>query len=245
MVSSLCISVLVGLAVAGPGLANPSRPRADAVGIVWHGEATAPSPIRQRLVDTLIDAAQPVGGSEVGPVLVEHADQRARVAVAVAVPRAEADQSVRLVQGVADATNRFRGGDPVAAEAAAQGILAALDADPALPGAAGLAFAAQMLRVQIAWAAGDETAARELSRHAIALDANAELSTRQVPPGLAALYEEVRQSILLAQDDWAPITFEVDVQSGPIVIEIDGRPGQRILPPGRHCVVVRTMGRPA
>ena len=243
MVSSSC-TLLLALALASPASVDASDSDRHVVGVIWDDEATGSAKIRQRVVDTLVETPlqREAGEPEVRAV-VDMADQRARVAVAVELPRARADHVVRLGQGLGDATTRFREGDLPAADAAAQGVLAALDADPLLPGAAALAFAAHMLRVQIAWTAGDDDLARALAQQAIALDPEAVLSTRQFPPAVVALHEGVRTATVAGRDTWMSIRIDADPRTGPITVEVDGRPGRRRVPPGRHCVVVRRPGR--
>jgi len=243
VVLSSC-TVLFALAFAGPASIDAPDGNRHTVGVVWDDEATGSSKIQQRVVDTLAETPAQRGAGQVETrTVVNMADQRARVAVGVELPRARADHVVRLGQGLADATTRFREGDLPAADSAAQGVLAALDADPLLPGAAALAFAAHMLRVQVAWTAGDDVLARSLAHQAVVLDPEAVLSTRQFPPAVVALHEEVRASIVAARDTWTPIDINVDPRTGPVTVEVDGRPGRRRVPSGRHCVVVRRPGR--
>lgn len=249
LVSFLGLSVACVVS-AGP----PVRDAADAevVGVVWHEQATGPSPIRQRVLEAL---AVPTGPDSEPPTILDRADDRARAGLAVALPRERADNIVRLAQGLNDATTRFREGDLLSSEAAVLAVLAALRDDPLLPGAVGLAVSAEVLHAQILWSTpevdgGGEAAATEALRRAVALDPDAALSTRRVPPAIAALHASVRAQTLATQAAWLPILLRRTnpptgrtAPTAPTMVEIDGRPGRRLVPPGEHFVVVRTPGR--
>ncbi len=237
MVSSLSGSVLVALAFAGPPSVGSDD---EAIGVVWKHEATGPSTFRQRVLDALAQAGQ----ADAEPrTVIDRADQRARVSVAQQLPRERADTIVRLSQELTGATARFREGDLSGAEADVAVVLGALQAEPVLPGVAALTYSALVLRAQVAWTAGDAELARASMALAVALDPDLELSTRRVPPAIASLHAEVRAAITGARDAWLPITVVADPTSGPVMVEIDGRPGRRRVPVGRHFVVVRRPGR--
>lgn len=228
------------LALAGP----PDLAVEDeaAIGIVWHGEATGRGAIRQRVIDALARTGREADKQR---TVIDRADQRARVRVALDLPRAQAEVAVRLAEGLADATMRFRGGDLVAADEAVAGVLDALAAEPVLPGAAELAFTAHVLRAQIAWTSGETELPRQYLRRAVVLDPEGKLSTRRVPPAIATLHGEVQAQVLAELDAWLPIEVDAPAGTGPVVVEIDGRPGRRRVPSGEHWVVVRRPGRPA
>lgn len=246
VVSLVSWSALTAFALAGPadvGVADDeavSETISETIGVVWHREATGPSAFRQRVVDAIAQPREP----EAEPrVVVVSADQRARVVVALGLSRARADVVVRLAQGLTEATSRFREGDLRGADTAVTGVLSALEDDPLLLGVTALSFAALILRAQIAWTAGEAEHARAALARAVALDPEAELSTRRVPPELAALHAEVRREITGGSATWRRFTLQFEPDDGPVVVEIDGRSGQRAVPPGRHFVVVRRPGR--
>lgn len=248
MVSSFSWSVLTVLALAGAGpvvddVTTNGAIEDAAVGVVWYAEATGPSSIRQRLVDTVASAGRDPQSTP--RVVLDRADHRARVAIAVELPRQQADTAVQLSRALDEATRRFREGDLPAADAAVAAVLDALGDDPLLPGVAALSFSAHVLRAQIASTAGDADGAAAALRSAIALEPESELSTRRVPPAIAALHGELRSATIADRAAWQAIGITVDAATGPIAVEIDGRPGQRRVPPGQHFVVVRRPGRQA
>ncbi|MEM6991730.1 MAG: hypothetical protein AAF721_14585 [Myxococcota bacterium] len=238
MVSSVSWSVLTALALAGPAAATGGDD--EAIGLVWHDEATGPSSFRQRVVAAMAQSSDPDAEPR---AVIDRADQRARVSLALRLPRQRAETTVRLAAGLTDATARFREGDLSGAEAAVAAVLTAAAADPLLPGAAATSYSALVLQAQIAWTAGDAEVARASLARAVALSPEVELSTRRVPPAIASLYAEVRKEITEDREAWLPIEVSADPGTGPIVVEIDGLPGRRRVPVGRHFVVVRRPGR--
>ena len=66
-----------------------------------------------------------------------------------------------------------------------------------------------------------------------------------MPPAIATLHGEVQAEVLADRDAWLPIEVQAPEGTGPVIVELDGRPGRRRVPPGEHWVVVRRPGRPA
>jgi hypothetical protein len=92
------------------------------------------------------------------------------------------------------------------------------------------------------WTAGDTAGAEAALRRAVALDPEADLSTRRVPPDLAERYEVERAAIIAGRDAWVRPELGIDVRGAQV--ELDGRIGMRPLPAGEHFVVVRWPGTP-
>jgi hypothetical protein len=140
------------------------------------------------------------------------------------------------------ATALFRGGELELARQQATAVLEQLRRAPHLPGAAGLAWQTHVLFARIEWTAGDTAPAEAALRRAVALDPEAELSTRRVPPDLAERYAAQREAMLSQRDTWTRPELDVDLRGAQV--ELDGRIGMRPLPPGEHFVVVRWPGTP-
>lgn len=227
--------VAATLAVAGPDAALDPDDPAPRVGIVWDYHPTADRELHQRVAQALSDEA---GSIEV----VRRADDVARLAVAEEVPEAQARIVVELAGRLDAAMTTYRSGELESAAAEAWFVVLALERDPVLPGAPALAFRAHVLASQIAYTSGDSDEARRALERAVALDPDAHLSTRRVPPSIAELHESVRADVLADPERWAPIGIVSD-DEGPVIVEIDGRAGRRPVPPGRHFVAVRRPGR--
>jgi hypothetical protein len=219
------------LAAAGP------PPGAQAVGIAWHDKATVDDAARQRLVEVLVE----VGAISPDEIITD-AVQASRDAVAYQVERDALDRLVQLRQRLGAAAAAYRAGDLEQAEVGATRVARALEVDPLAPGSTRLAWSAHLLRAQVAWTRADDPATEAALRAAVALDPQAQLSTRQVPPSFAAEHRRVQAEVLADRHTWPSLAIEVPAQSTPVV-EIDGRPGLRPVPEGTHFVVVRRAGR--
>ena len=181
-------------------------------------------------------------GVEEDAVLLD-AQRRAQRLVAHALTEDDARDSADLAGRVQAATALFRGGELALARQQASAVLEQLRRAPHLPGAARLAWQTHVLFGRIAWTSGDTEQAENALRRAVVLDPGASLSTRRVPPDLAALYRMQREAVLADRDNWKRPELGVDLDGAQV--ELDGRIGMRPLPPGEHFVVVRWLGAPA
>ncbi len=139
------------------------------------------------------------------------------------------------------AAAQFRAGDPQAAASQADVVLDRLRQRPGLPMASSMAWQLHVLHGRIAWTLADDERTESAWRAAIAVDPDAMLSGREVPPDVIASYEAVRTQVLAHRDVWRSPTFEGFSESGA-QIEIDGIDGMRPVPPGEHFVVVHWPG---
>lgn len=139
------------------------------------------------------------------------------------------------------AAAQFRAGDPQAAGSQADLVLERLRGRPELPMASSMAWQLHVLRGRIAWTQADDAQTEAAWRAAIAVDPDAMLSGREVPPDVIASYESVRAQVLSERSQWRPPTFEGFSKEGA-QIEIDGIGGIRPVPPGEHFVVVHWPG---
>lgn len=205
-----------------------------AVAIVWPSEATADRAEQQRFAEALRQAlALPPHGIVMGAM------DRARRVAAYEVERERLDALVQAHEHLERARAKFRGGQLEGAEGDLAASIAVLSANPALPGAARLAYAVHVLRARIAWTRGDVEGARLSILEALVLDPHATVSTRRVPPDFAAEYQLIQAELLAGASGWP----EWSIPPGDgLDVEIDGRPGSRPVPPGRHFVVVRRLG---
>lgn len=231
------------LSVAGPPATDPSVAPDDAaggeaIGVVWHDQATVDPRIQQRLVDALVMRM----GSP-GPAVVGDASMVARARVALELPLTRVDVAARWGARLDEAIAAYRAGQLPAARTAVTEVLEAVQADPVVPGAAALAWRAHVLAAQLSWAEGDVVGLEQAIAAAVALDPEAKPSTRQVPPPVVEAYLRTRDAVVAAAGSWPAL--EVSMPSGvPFAVEIDGVPGQRAVPPGEHLVVVRRLGVP-
>lgn len=223
------------LLAAALGVAEPSAdepglgPDGGAIGIAWHDQATVAPAIQQRLKDALGD----------GPI-VDDATALARSRVALTLPRARAAKASGWATQLDDATVAYRAGE---IERAREEVIAVIDAvrsDPVVPGATHLAWRAQVLRAQLAWAAREAEQTEAALAAAIAIDPDARPSTREVPPPVVEAYDRQRAAVMASAGSWPPL--EIVGPDEPFAIEIDGVPGARAVPPGEHLVVVRRPG---
>jgi len=208
-----------------------------AVGVVWHDQATVAPAIQQRLMDELV--------ARVGPrrTVVADASALARARVALELPRARVDAAAGWRSRLDEAIVAYRAGQLGAARAAVTGALEAVRSDPVVPGAAGLAWQAHVLRAQLSWAEGDAEGLEQAVAAAVALDPEAKPSTREVPPPVVEAYLRQREAVEAQAASWPslPVSGPPGV---PFAVEIDGVPGQRPVPPGEHVVVIRRPGVP-
>ncbi len=217
----------------GPAPASPVEP----VGLVWHDKATVDAATQQRLARLVAEVA----GIPASQVVADAADEARRL-VAHEIDRKDVEALIDARQTLQAAAASYRAGDLDAAGGSVSEVLAALERIPTAPGAARLAFAARVLEGQIAWTRGDPTRMDAALRAAVALDPEATLSTRRVPPAFAEAFAKVRDDVLATRDRWsAPKVRPVQVG---LEIEIDGVAGLRPVPPGDHFVVVRRPGMP-
>ncbi len=226
--------------LAGPSVTEPATPvpdgSTDAIGIVWHDQATVAPTIQQRLVSDLAVRA------EVEPeVVVVDASSLVLARVALEIPIERAEKAAGWRSLLDDAGAAYRAGELETAQEVLAGLLELVTADPVVPGAARLAWRAQVLRGQLAWAHGDTEQLDAALAAAVALDPEAKPSTRQVPPPVVEAYERQRSSIVAEAGRWP--SLQVSHPDGePFALEIDGVPGRRPVPPGEHLVVVRRPG---
>lgn len=231
------------LGVAGPSATEPAVELGDAaegeaVGVVWHDQATVAPALQQRLVDALgRRAALP------GEAVIPDAVALARARVALTLPRSRVEQHGQWRAMLDEASAAYRTGQLASARALVRELVDAVRADPVVPGAAALAWRSQVLRAQLAWAEGDAVELEQALAAAVALDPEATPSTRQVPPPVVEAYARHQQAVLAETSRWPSVRISgaADV---PLAVEIDGVPGQRPVPPGEHLVVVRRPGRP-
>ncbi len=139
------------------------------------------------------------------------------------------------------AAAQFRAGDPQAAASQANVVLERLRQRPGLPMASSMAWHLHVLRGRIAWTLADDTQTEAAWRAAIAVDPEAMLSGREVPPDVIASYDAVREQVLAGRAAWRTPSFEGFSEAGA-QIEIDGVGGNRPVPPGEHFVVVHWPG---
>jgi hypothetical protein len=208
----------------------------EAIGVVWHDQATVAPAVQQRLVDELIARA----GSRRAAVVAD-ASTLARARVALELPRPRLDVVAGWRSLLDEASTAYRAGQLPAARLAVSGLLEVVQADPVVPGSAALAWRAHVLRAQLSWAEGDTAGLEQAIAAAVALDPEAKPSTRQVPPPVVEAYLRQREAVLAEAASWPSLTL-----SGPpgvaFAVEIDGVPGRRPVPPGEHLVVVRRPG---
>ena len=223
--------VVVACLVTGP------EPGAQGVGIAWDDQATADADARQRLADMLVEVGA-ISPEEV----IDDAVAATRDAVAFQVERSTLDRFASLRERLREAAAAYRAGDLEQAETGANQVARSLEADPLAPGSTRLAWSAHLLRAQVAWTRADDAAMEAALRAAVALDPDAQISTRQHPPSFALEHRRVREESLAARESWP--TLAVELPADPAVyVEVDGRPGLRPVPPGTHFVVVRRPGR--
>ena len=181
-------------------------------------------------------------GVEADAVLLD-AQRRAQRQVAHALTEDDARDSADLAGRLQAATALFRGGELALARQQASAVLEQLRRAPHLPGAARLAWQTHVLFGRISWTSGDTEQAEGALRRAVILDPDASLSTRRVPPDIAALYQAQREAVLADRGSWKRPELGVDLDGAQV--ELDGRAGMRPLPDGEHFVVVRWLGAPA
>lgn len=206
------------------------------VGLAWHDQATVDPQRQQRLIESIAAAL------EVDPAqVIPDAISATRQLVSYQVERQRVQKLTRLRDRLDEAVVRFRSGEMMPAWDEAAAVLDGLREDPLLPGASSLAWHAHLLRARVAWTQADHSTTDTELELAIALDPEARLSTRRVPPDFAARYEQLREQIVTEVSMWSRPRAELPEGA---VVEIDGQPGLRALPAGEHFVVVRRLGVP-
>ncbi len=220
------------LALAPPASANR-------VGVAWHDQATADTLAQQRLRDAV--ALQL--GVDADAIVIDAVAEAQRIE-AYRLPPADAREISDLQARLDLASAQFRAGDLEAAAVQASVVLQRLQGRPELPGAAAMARSVHVLQGRIAWTRADEALAQASWDAAVAMDPESTLSTRRVPPDIAAAYEARRGEAQQQRISWTtPVFTGADVTGAQI--EIDGRLGVRPVPLGEHFVVVRWPGAPA
>lgn len=235
--------LVVALGVAPPPTVEPAALPGDAaggeaIGVVWHDQATVAPAIQQRLAEELSVRA---GARR---TVVADASALARARVTLELPRARVDVAAGWAALLDEAIAAYRAGRLPDARVAVAGVLEAVRADPVVPGAAGLAWRAHVLRAQLSWAEGDAAGLEEAVAAAVALDPEAKPSTREVPPPVVEAYLRQREAVMAQAASW-PSLVPAGPSEEPFAVEIDGVPGRRPVPPGEHLVVVRRPGVPA
>ncbi len=216
-----------------PSPAVPPSAAPDVVGVVWHEEATVEPGLRQRAL------AQIEAGSKPGTVVLDGADRRARAIVATEIDREVAQRQVARMAALEAAEAQYRAGESAAALAASDALLEDLRGDPIAPGAVHVLVRLHLLRAQVHAVEGDGVAAEAELRAALHFDPAARVSTRRMPPDLAAMHERIAEQLQREAPTWT--TPEVTLGDDALV-ELDGRAGLRPVPPGPHLVVVRRPG---
>lgn len=222
-------AIAAWLALAPPG---PST----RVGLAWHDQATVEAADQQRLAAEVADALGVPPEQVLQDAIVE-----ARRLEAYRLDPAAAREISDLQARVDLAVAQFRAGDLPSASAQADLVLERLRQRPGLPMASSMAWKLHVLRGRIAWTQADDEATDAAWRSAIAVDPEAQLSGREVPPDVIASYESVRSQVLSDRSTWTTPSFEGAAVEGA-EIEIDGLGGLRPVPPGEHFVVVHWPG---
>lgn len=228
--------------LAAPAAPGEPTPIGGGIAIEWLGEepdAATRLELREQLAE--LDG-RPLA------LVQDRALARARVAVSRELPRELIEVHARLRSELDGADQAFRAGDFADAEQSLIGVLASLEQHPELPGAASMAREARLLDALLAWSAGRHAAAEQSLALALALDPEALLSTRRAPPELVEAYR-VHQAELLAARESTWVSPRVVIEGEPaqeieIELEIDGVPGSRPVPAGRHFLVAQLPGRP-
>jgi hypothetical protein len=208
----------------------------EAIGVVWHDQATVEPAVQQRLVDALVARTGLQRAAVVGD-----ASTLARARVALELPRSRVEVFADWRARLDEASVAYRAGQLPAARVAVSGLLEVLQADPVVPGAATLAWRAHMLGAQLSWAEGDAAGLEQAIAAAVALDPDARPSTRQLPPPVVEAYLRQRDAVVAEAATWPTIAI-AGAPGVPFAVEIDGVPGRRPVPPGEHLVVVRRPG---
>lgn len=229
---------MVSFAIAAWLAAAPPSP-STRVGLAWHAQATVDAADQQR-VAAAVGVAFGVPAEQVVRDAIVLARRLETYRLEPAAAREISDLQARVDLAVA----QFRAGDLPAATAQATVVLERLRKEPGLPMASSMAWRLHVLRGRIAWTRADDEATAEAWRAAIAVDPQAQLSGREVPPDVIASYEAVRTEVRADRARWIVPTFDpADV--GGAQIEIDGIGGLRPVPPGEHFVVVHWPGAAA
>ena len=204
----------------------------DSVGVVW-SEATVDPQARQRVLAAVVAAA----GS--GTQIVDNADLAARLLIAYEVELAVVERQRGRLEMLEVAEAAYRRGDPEAARTGTEVVLAGVREEPHAPGVVALLVRAHLLRAQILWTEGDAAQTDAELLAALALDPDARITTRRMPPDLVARHGALADAMLAARGSWVAPNVTV---GNDAVLELDGRPGSRPVPPGHHVIVLRRPG---
>lgn len=191
---------------------------------------------QQRLLSVVADAFSVPEGAVIVDAVVE-----ARRLESYQLPPDVAREISDLQARVDLAVAQFRAGDLVAAEAQTELVLGRLRARPELPMASSMTWTLRVLQGRIAWTRADDAAASQAWRAAVAVDPEAQLSGREVPPDVVASYESVRAQVLGERAQWSTPEL-VGASLRGAEVEIDGVGGLRPVPAGEHFVVVHWPG---
>ncbi|GEM_PF-2286072 len=168
----------------------------------------------------------------------------AREIVAVELPLEQRAVHAERLRALNAARRAYRTGDFVDARRWGSALVRSIQEHPGVAGSSARAWDARVLEARIAWASGDLPKAESWLSEALRLDPRATLSTRRVPPELAARYRGLQSQLLAGQSQWREIKIVVpgDDRLMSWNVEIDGVPGRRPVPSGEHFVVVRRPG---
>ena len=188
----------------------------EAVGVVWHDQATVAPAIQQRLMEELALRA----GTR--RTVVGDASALARARVALELPRVRVEVAVGWRSLLDEAIAAYRAGRLPDAHVAVTGVLEAVRADPVVPGAAGLAWRAHVLRAQLSWAEGDTVGLEQAIAAAVALDPEAKPSTREVPPPVVEAYLRQREAVVAQAFAWPslPVSGELHLTNQPAGLRV-------------------------
>lgn len=216
-----------------------AAPPATDVAVSWHPEATASPELRQRFEAELGTVS---GVSQEN--LVRDPGEIARRIVARDVDAGLVTRVGEIVATLDEADVQLRAGELDAALAAVTATQERLQAAPLMPGASMLAGRAARLEARVHFARGDDEQANRALDRALALDPEAKLSTRDVPPALAKRWAQRQASLLEARPTWPQAQIETEDPGvlDQLVVEIDGVPGLRPVAPGEHYVVAWRPG---
>ena len=130
---------------------------------------------------------------------------RARAEAALSLDRDRTGQLEDWITRFEMATTEYRGGHNDRAREALGELLAAIRADPVVPGATRLLWRVHVLRGQLSWSEGKTEERDAALVAAVVLDPAARPSTREVPPPVVEAYTKIHDEILARRDQWSPL----------------------------------------